>query len=225
MGTLFNGWSANRSAARTVGLATAAIVTLGLVGCAADRPKPTALEAVTAQIAGRQVWSARVDSVQFPLAVATPADAFVVAGTDGTVLSLDAQSGRELWRGSAGDRLSAGVGSDGRFAAVVTRDNQLVVLDKAEDTLRFPGFGVDAARILVDERGAVGLGVDTLGIDPGCDEAFTVHRTVSHAKGLWHLENLTNLAQLPPVGAWVFVGVIKLVDGSGGPARVLALVP
>lgn len=91
--------------------------------------------------------------------------------------------------------------------------------------LRFPGFGADAARILVDERGAVGLGVDTLGIDPGCDEAFTVHRTVSHAKGLWHLENLTNLAQLPPVGAWVFVGVIKLVDGSGGPARVLALVP
>lgn len=91
--------------------------------------------------------------------------------------------------------------------------------------LRFPGFGADAARILVDDRGAVGLGVDTLGIDPGYDEAFTVHRTVSHAKGLWHLENLTNLADLPPVGAWVFVGVIKLVDGSGGPARVLALVP
>ena len=33
--------------------------------------------------------------------------------------------------------------------------------------LRFPGFGPDAARILVDERGAVGLGIDTLGIDAG----------------------------------------------------------
>jgi kynurenine formamidase len=91
--------------------------------------------------------------------------------------------------------------------------------------LRFPGFGVDAARILVDERGAVGLGVDSLGIDPGCDPDFVVHRTVSHNKGLWHLENLTNLAQLPPLGAWAIVGVIKLVDGSGGPARVIALVP
>jgi kynurenine formamidase len=91
--------------------------------------------------------------------------------------------------------------------------------------LRFPGFGPDAARILVDERGAVGLGVDTLGIDPGVSEDFVVHRTVTFPKGVWHLENLTNLASLPPLGAWVVVGVLKLTDGSGGPARVLALVP
>lgn len=93
------------------------------------------------------------------------------------------------------------------------------------DVLRFPGFGPDAARLLVDERGVAGLGTDTLGIDPGIDTNFTVHRTISHAKGLWHVENLENLSQLPPTGAWVFVGVMKLVDGSGGPARVLALVP
>ncbi len=91
--------------------------------------------------------------------------------------------------------------------------------------LRFPGFGADAARVLVDERGVVGLGIDTLGVDAGDNEAFVVHRTVSHAKGLWHLENLTNLKRLPPLGAWAFVGVLKLQDGSGGPARVLALVP
>ena len=101
-----------------------------MAGCAADKPKPTALEAMTPQIAGRQVWSARVESVQFPLAVAVRAGAFIVAGSDGTVLSLEAQSGRELWRGQAGAKLSAGVGSDGRFAAVVTRDNELVVLDQ-----------------------------------------------------------------------------------------------
>ncbi len=111
-------------------LAMASLLAAGLAGCAADKPKPTALEAISPQIAGRQVWSARVDSVQFPLAVAVRDGAFIVAGSDGTVLSLDAQSGRELWRGQAGDKLSAGVGSDGRFAAVVTRDNQLVVLDK-----------------------------------------------------------------------------------------------
>ena len=111
-------------------LGVAATLVLTLAGCAADKPKPTALETVVPQIGGRQVWAARVDSVQFPLAVAVREGNFIVAGTDGTVLSLDAQSGTERWRGQAGKSLSAGVGSDGRFAAVVTRDNELVVLDK-----------------------------------------------------------------------------------------------
>jgi len=91
--------------------------------------------------------------------------------------------------------------------------------------LKFPGFGPDAARFLVEERHAAGLGTDTLGIDPGFATDFVVHRTISHPKGLWHVENLMNLKGLPPLGAWVVVGVIKLVDGSGGPCRVLALVP
>ena len=111
-------------------LGAAAALALALAGCAADKPKPTALEAVAPLISGRQVWAARVDSVQFPLAVAVRDGSFIVAGTDGTVLALDAQSGAERWRGQAGKSLSAGVGSDGRFAAVVTRDNELVVLDK-----------------------------------------------------------------------------------------------
>jgi outer membrane assembly lipoprotein YfgL len=111
-------------------LALAVPLMAGLVGCAADKPKPMALESVAPQIAGRQVWSARLDSVQFPLAVAVRDGVFITAGSDGTVLALDAQSGRELWRGQAGNKLSAGVGSDGRFAAVVTRDSELVVLDK-----------------------------------------------------------------------------------------------
>ncbi len=91
--------------------------------------------------------------------------------------------------------------------------------------LRFPGFGPEAARFLVEERKAAGLGIDTLGIDPGCATDFVVHRTVSHPRGLWHVENLMNLKGLPPLGGLVFVGVLKLVDGSGGPCRVLALVP
>lgn len=112
------------------GVVLAAVVAAGLVGCAADKPKPTALESITPAIAGRQVWSARIDSVKFPLAVTVRDGGFIVAGTDGTVLALDAATGRERWRGQAGARLSAGVGSDGRYAAVVTVDNELVVLDK-----------------------------------------------------------------------------------------------
>lgn len=92
------------------------------------------------------------------------------------------------------------------------------------DRLVFPGFGVDAARALVD-RGVVGLGVDTLGIDPGGARDFPVHRDVSLPRGLWHLENLVNLDRLPATGALIVVGVPRVVGASGFPARVVALVP
>ena len=95
----------------------------------------------------------------------------------------------------------------------------------APGDLRFPGFGVEAAKFLVEERKATGLGIDTLGIDPGFAHDFPVHSQISHPAGLWHLENLQNLKQLPPLGAWLIVGVLPLVGGSGSPARVLALVP
>ena len=95
----------------------------------------------------------------------------------------------------------------------------------APGDLRFPGFGVEAATFLVNERNIAGLGTDTLGIDPGCQSSFPVHSQVTHPKGLWHLENLTNLKLMPPLGAWIVVGVLPLVGGSGSPARVIGLVP
>jgi kynurenine formamidase len=104
------------------------------------------------------------------------------------------------------------------------RNTDAVAYAGPEGDLRFPGFGVAAAQYLVD-LGVVGLGIDTLGIDAGCANTFPVHREVSHPRGVWHLENLTNLKALPKSGAWVIVGVPKLVGGSGCPARVIALVP
>lgn len=92
------------------------------------------------------------------------------------------------------------------------------------EDLKFPGFGVEASRVLV-ERGVVGLGVDTLGIDPGDQPGFPVHRDVSHPAGLWHLENLINLDQLPATGAVVAVGVPRIAGGTGFPTRVFAFVP
>ena len=92
------------------------------------------------------------------------------------------------------------------------------------DGLHFPGFGVEAASYLV-QRGVVGIGIDTLGIDSGVDSNFPVHRHVTLPKQVWHIENLTNLKSLPATGALVFIGVLPLVDGSGSPARILALVP
>jgi kynurenine formamidase len=103
--------------------------------------------------------------------------------------------------------------------------NDPVRYANAGGELKFPGFGVDAARFVVEERGAVGLGTDTLGIDPGVATDFVVHRQVTLSSGVWHVEGLTNLAGLPPVGAWVVVAPLRLADGSGSPCRVFALVP
>jgi kynurenine formamidase len=87
----------------------------------------------------------------------------------------------------------------------------------------FPGFGVGAAELLI-ERGVVGLGIDTLGVDPGAAADYPVHHLTLPA-GLWHLEGLVNLAALPPRGALLVVGALRLVAGSGTPARVFALLP
>lgn len=91
--------------------------------------QPAKLETLSGPATGRVVWSANGDDIGFPLSIATPGDRFVVASSDGTVRALAAADGRELWRGSAGAKLAAGVGSDGRFAAVVNRDNEVVLLD------------------------------------------------------------------------------------------------
>lgn len=114
---------------------TAAAVALALsallAACSSnEKPKPTPLAPLTPSIGGSQAWQAKLESgIGFPLAVAARSDQFVAAGNDGTVLALDAGTGRELWRGSAGAGLTAGVGFDGRFASVVTRDNELVVFE------------------------------------------------------------------------------------------------
>ena len=101
-----------------------------LAACAStDKPKPTPLESITPQLAGHMAWTQRIDGVQFPLSVAVSPGVFTVAANDGVVLALEADNGRELWRGSVGAKLAAGVGSDGRFVAVVTRDGELVTLE------------------------------------------------------------------------------------------------
>ena len=140
-------------------LVAALCAALVLAACSGSpRPKPTPLEPLTPQIGGRLVWSQKVDSVQFPLLIAVNETAssggvFTIAGTDGTVLALQADTGRELWRGTVGERLSAGVGSDGRFAAVVTRDNELVTLEAGRIAWRARlGAHVSTAPLVAGER-------------------------------------------------------------------------
>lgn len=124
-----------------------------LAACAADKPVPKPLEPLEPKIAGRIVWSERVDGVKFPLAIAVNGNVFTVAGDDGTVVAIEATTGRSIWRAQVGATLSAGVGSDGRFAAVVTRGGELVVVEAGKVVWRKElGVRVSSAPLVAGER-------------------------------------------------------------------------
>ena len=107
-----------------------------LAACSADKPKATPLETYAPKITGKAVWSASVGSVGFPLIATARDGVFFVAGGDGEVQALQAESGAVLWRANAGAKLSAGVGSDGRFTSVVTRGNEVVTFDSGREVWR-----------------------------------------------------------------------------------------
>lgn len=90
--------------------------------------------------------------------------------------------------------------------------------------LSFPSYGEAAARLLVEDRNVAALGIDTASIDYGRSTDFAVHR-IAAAKNVPGLENLTNLDRLPPRGATVIALPMKIEGGSGGPVRVVALLP
>ncbi len=90
-------------------------------------------------------------------------------------------------------------------------------------TLHFPGVSAEAAKAIVD-RSVVGVGIDTASIDPGNDVAFRAHRVLA-AANIFNLENLTDLDTLPESGAMLLALPIKIADGTGGPTRVLGVVP
>ncbi|WP_315791295.1 cyclase family protein [Fischerella sp. JS2] len=92
-----------------------------------------------------------------------------------------------------------------------------------QGNMHFPGFGSDATEFLLNERHIAGVGIDTHGVDSGQDTNFTTNSLVL-AKARIVLENLTNLDQLPPKGATLVIGILRLRDGSGSPAGVMALI-
>jgi outer membrane assembly lipoprotein YfgL len=130
-----------RSASALCAIALAA----GLAGCSmmpsifgggTEKPKPAELPPNAALIAVRPAWTARVGAVDLPLSVNVNGGSVAVASSDGTVAVLDAATGRDLWRAGAGGPLAAGVGSDGKLVAVVSRTNELIALSAGKESWR-----------------------------------------------------------------------------------------
>lgn len=92
------------------------------------------------------------------------------------------------------------------------------------NTLHFPGFSPEAALFLARERDVVGIGVDTISLDPGSDKTFKTHKAWL-ATGKWGIECAANLKQVPASGATVFVGASKVGGATGGLVRLIAAFP
>ena len=124
-------------------LAAALLVGTVLSGCSlwggSSKPVPADLGPNVPVLGVRQVWTARIGSVAgLPLDVHATGHVVTLASVDGVVVALDARSGADLWRIALGVPLSAGVGSDGKWTAVVSRSNILAAMEAGRQLWRKP---------------------------------------------------------------------------------------
>ena len=89
--------------------------------------------------------------------------------------------------------------------------------------LHFPGLSKEAAELLV-ARKVMGVGIDTASLDYGPSSDFIAHQTLNGAN-IYGIENIAQAEKLPATGATLIVMPMKIGEGSGGPARVVALLP
>ena len=117
-------------------LAIISIVILG--GCfgGVKKPQPAELQPVVALVSARQSWTSRIGPVNFPLETTVSGTSVGVAGGDGSVALIDARTGGDIWRLTLNTPIAAGVGSDGKLLAVVTRANEVVAMQDGRELWR-----------------------------------------------------------------------------------------
>ncbi|MFZ4551817.1 MAG: PQQ-binding-like beta-propeller repeat protein [Aquabacterium sp.] len=124
---------------------------LTLTACGSTKPEPAPLERLAdSAVRVNTVWSKRTGAffsgANGPVSLAVNKGVVTVANTDGDVLALNVASGQEVWRLRAGSELTAAVGGDGRYAAVVDVNNDLRVFDQGKPvwTEHLPGRVITA---------------------------------------------------------------------------------
>ena len=107
------------------------------------------------------------------------------------------------------------------------RNDAKSFLNVKADGPHSPGFHKSTSELLARDREILGVGVETVGTDAGqagtFDPPFPNHATM-HGAGRFGLASLRNLDKLPATGAVVIAAPLKIVNGSGSPVRVVALV-
>jgi kynurenine formamidase len=81
-----------------------------------------------------------------------------------------------------------------------------------------------AAELLATQRKIDAVGLDTASLDYGPSKDFMAHRVLLGAN-IYGLENVANLEKLPPTGATLIALPMKIKGGTGGPTRIVAILP
>jgi kynurenine formamidase len=90
--------------------------------------------------------------------------------------------------------------------------------------LHFPGLSREAAEFLAGQRKIDGIGIDTASIDYGQSRDFIAHQILNGAN-IYGLENVANLERVPDTGATLLALPMKIKGGTGGPVRIIAILP
>ncbi|TAK93899.1 MAG: outer membrane protein assembly factor BamB, partial [Aquabacterium sp.] len=140
-------------ASRLTKLVLSSAALLVVTACGSSKPSPASLESLTPTVRLTTLWSHRIGSVEGPQLLAVRNGQITAASTDGDIVSFDVATGAERWRAKAGADLTAAVGSDGRYAAVVTQANELLTFDQGKPLWRerLPGR-VITAPLVAGER-------------------------------------------------------------------------
>lgn len=121
---------------RLVGAVVAAICLVAACG-GPQKPKPAPLEQpVPSAVQLQRSWTHRMERFAYPVLPRVVGSQVIVADSQGQIAALDLASGRLVWQATAGSAVAAGVGGDGRWTAVVTRQNEVVVLEQAREVWR-----------------------------------------------------------------------------------------
>lgn len=116
---------------------------LGVGGCSlfggSSKPKPAELGPNVPVLGVRQAWTARVGAVDgLALDVHVSGNTVTLAAANGEVAAIDARTGGDVWRTQLSLPLASGVGSDGRWTAVVSKGSQVIVLEGGREIWRKP---------------------------------------------------------------------------------------
>jgi kynurenine formamidase len=97
----------------------------------------------------------------------------------------------------------------------------------AAGVFHYPGWSMEVLKLLYEERGITASGHETTDTDPGLRTTHDDYSLESYILGTNHyqIELLANLDQVPESGAVVWITFPKVENGSGFPARVVAIVP
>jgi len=90
--------------------------------------------------------------------------------------------------------------------------------------LHFPGLSPEASKWLVTNRKIKSIGLDTASIDYGQSTTFESH-VILLSENIPAFENVANLDKVPAKGFQIIALPMKIKGGSGGPLRIIAIIP